>query len=713
MPHEISAPARVDTGLVSLVMLSRLHEIPADVDQLRHEFSDSGRTCETPDLLRAAKSLGLKARAINTRWDKLAKLTLPAIARHKEGRYFVIAKVDADRVLIHDPLEKRPLTLPRDIFESAWSGELVLITRRSSPLDSLRKFDISWFVPEVLRHRKLLGEVLLASFFIQVLALVSPLFFQVIIDKVLVHRGLTTLDVLALGLVAVTTFEIVLSLLRGYVLSHTVQRIDVKLGANLFRHMLSLPLSYFEARRVGDSVARAKEIESIRRFLTGSALTSVLDLFFVVVFLGVMYYFSPTLTWIVLGSLPFYVILSIVVTPVLRDRLNDKFNRGAEHQAFLVESIHGIQTVKAMAVEPQMRRRWEEQLADYVRTSFRADHLSNVAGQTAQFLNKITYVVLLWFGARLVLEGHLTIGQLVAFNMLAGRVSAPVLRIVQLWQDFQQAGISVERLGDILNTHPEPGMNPNRAVPSTIQGRVTLENVTFRYRPDSPEILRQVSLDVPAGQVIGVVGRSGSGKSTLTKLVQRLYVPESGRVLVDGHDLALLHPAWLRRQVGVVLQESFLFNKSVRDNIALSDPGISMDAVIEAAQLAGAHEFILQLPEGYDTVVGEHGGRLSGGQRQRISIARALVSNPRIVILDEATSALDYESERIIQDNMKAICAGRTVFIIAHRLSTVRVCDRIVVMDKGRIVEQGTHGELVKQTGFYAKLHQYQAGAAP
>ncbi|MBI3777228.1 MAG: type I secretion system permease/ATPase [Gammaproteobacteria bacterium] len=710
MPHEVSESSRVDTGLASLAILSRLHEIPADIRQLRHEFTDSSKVCNTRDILRAAKYLGLKARAVETRWDKLKDLTLPAICRHRDGRYFVIAKVDQDRVLIHDPLEKRPLTLPRDIFESAWSGELILITRRSSPLDAFRKFDISWFVPEVLRYKKLMGEVLLASFFIQVLALISPLFFQVIIDKVLVHRGLTTLDVLALGLIAVSVFEIILSVLRGYVLSHTVQRIDVKLGAKLFRHMLSLPLSYFESRRVGDSVARAKEIESIRRFLTGSALSSVLDLFFVVVFLAVMYYFSPMLTWIVIGSLPLYVVLSLIVTPILRDRLNDKFNRGAEHQAFLVESIHGIQTVKAMAVEPQMRRRWEEQLADYVRTSFRADNLSNVASQLAGFLNKITYVVLLWVGARLVLDGQLTIGQLVAFNMLAGRVSAPVLRIVQLWQEFQQAGISVERLGDILNTHPEPGINSNRAVPAAIQGRVTLENVTFRYRPDSPEILRQVSLDVPAGQIIGIVGRSGSGKSTLTKLVQRLYVPEGGRVTVDGLDLALLHPSWLRRQVGVVLQESFLFNKSVRDNIALSDPGTSMDDVIAAAQLAGAHEFILQLPEGYDTIVGEHGGRLSGGQRQCIAIARALITNPRIVIFDEATSALDYESERIIQDNMKSICSGRTVFIIAHRLSTVRVCDRIVVMDKGQIVEQGTHADLLQQPGIYTKLHQYQAG---
>jgi subfamily B ATP-binding cassette protein HlyB/CyaB len=328
----------------------------------------------------------------------------------------------------------------------------------------------------------------------------------------------------------------------------------------------------------------------------------------------------------------------------------------------------------------------------------------------AGLINKISYALILWFGARLVVSGDLTVGQLVAFNMLAGRVSGPILRLVQLWQDFQQAGISVQRLGDILNAKPEPGYNPNRASLPAIQGRVTFEQVTFRYQPDQPEILKRISLDIQPGQVIGIVGRSGSGKSTLTKLVQRMYVPESGRVMVDGVDLALVEPAWLRRQVGVVMQENFLFNRSVRDNIALSDPGLPMEAVIHAAQMAGAHEFILELSEGYDTLVGEHGSNLSGGQRQRIAIARALITNPRILIFDEATSALDYESERIIQNNMRGICKGRTVFIIAHRLSTVRGCDKIIVIDKGQIIESGSHQQLLTRKGAYAKLYNYQLG---
>ena len=363
-----------------------------------------------------------------------------------------------------------------------------------------------------------------------------------------------------------------------------------------------------------------------------------------------------------------------------------------------------------MAVEPQMQRRWEEQLAGYVASSFRVLRLGNTASNTVQFVNKAVMAGILYFGARLVISGDLTVGELVAFNMLAGRVSQPVLRLAQIWQDFHQARLSVERLGDILNTAPEPRFNPARAALPAIRGDVTFDHVVFRYRIDGPEILHDVSFSVSAGQVIGIVGPSGSGKSTVAKLIQRLYIPERGRVLVDGVDLAMVDTSWLRRQVGAVLQENVLFNQSIRDNIALPDPAMPIERVVEAAKLAGAHDFILELPEGYDTVVGERGASLSGGQRQRIAIARALVTNPRILIFDEATSALDYESERIIQDNMQRIAQGRTVFVIAHRLSTVRRSDRIITIDRGRLVEDGTHEELISKGGRYATLHRVQAG---
>jgi subfamily B ATP-binding cassette protein HlyB/CyaB len=364
-----------------------------------------------------------------------------------------------------------------------------------------------------------------------------------------------------------------------------------------------------------------------------------------------------------------------------------------------------------MAVEPQMQRRWEEQLAAYVAASFRVVSLGNVASQAVQLVSKLVTAGTLYYGAMLVIDGDLSVGELVAFNMLAGRVTQPVLRLAQMWQDFHQARLSVARLGDILNTAPEPSYNPARAALPAIRGEITFEHVTFRYRIDGPEVLHDVSFTVPAGQIVGIVGPSGSGKSTLAKLVQRLYVPESGRILVDGVDLAMVDTAWLRRQIGVVLQEDFLFNQSVRDNIALADPAMRTEQVIAAATLAGAHDFILELPEGYDTSVGDRGVLLSGGQRQRIAIARALAPAPRILIFDEATSALDYESERIIQQNMRRICAGRTVFIIAHRLSAVRHADRIVTIEHGRIMEDGCHDELIRNGGRYALLHRVQAGA--
>jgi subfamily B ATP-binding cassette protein HlyB/CyaB len=423
-----------------------------------------------------------------------------------------------------------------------------------------------------------------------------------------------------------------------------------------------------------------------------------------------MLVYSLLLTGIVLASFPFYIAISAGATPLFRARLDEKFRRGAENQAFLVESVTGVETLKAMAVEPQMQRRWEEQLAGYVAASFRVLRLGNTASQSVQLVNKLAMAGILYFGARLVIAGDLTVGELVAFNILAGRVSAPVLRLAQVWQDFHQARLSIARLGDILNATPEPSLNAGRAALPAIRGEIAFEHVTFRYRIDGPEVLHDVSFTVPPGEVVGVVGPSGSGKSTVTRLVQRLYVPESGRVLIDGIDVAAVDPTWLRRQVGVVLQENVLFNRSVRDNIALSDPAMPIERVMAAATLAGAHDFILELPEGYDTVVGERGSSLSGGQRQRIAIARALVANPRILIFDEATSALDYESERVIQQNMRQIARGRTVLIIAHRLSTVRSADRIMTIDRGRLVENGTHDELIETGGRYANLYRLQAG---
>src|SRR5262245_11429988 len=708
MTPENNKPGAGDAGLAALVTLLRFHGIGADQEQIRHQCG--GVAIGVPEMLRVARALGLKARTYRSSWTRLPKTPLPGIAVLRDGTFLLLAKTNEDKALVQAPLSPRPTLMTRNELEAVWGGELVLMTRRASLTDLSRRFDFTWFLGAIHKYRHMFGEVLVASFFLQIFALVSPLFFQVVIDKVLVHRSMTTLDVLVIGLVAIGIFETILGILRTYLFSHTTNRVDVELGARLFRHLLALPIAYFQARRVGDSVARVRELENIRNFLTSSALTLVIDLLFTFVFLAVMFFYSPLLTWIVLGAFPFYIGISAGATPLFRRRLDEKFQRGAENQAFLVESVTGVETLKAMAVEPQMQRRWEEQLAGYVAASFRVISLGNTASQTVQLVNKLVIAGTLYFGAQLVIDGSLTVGELVAFNMLAGRVSAPVLRLAQIWQDFHQARLSVARLGDILNTAAEPTYSPTRAALPAIRRDVVIEHVTFRYRVAGPEVLHDFSFSVPAGQVVGIVGPSGSGKSTLAKLIQRLHVPESGRVLVDGADLAMVDLAWLRRQIGVVLQENVLFNRSVRDNIALANPTEPMERVVAAASLAGAHEFILELHGGYDTIVGERGSSLSGGQRQRIAIARALITQPRILIFDEATSALDYESERIIQDNMKRIVEGRTVFIIAHRLSTVRRVDRIITLERGRIVEDGTHDELIRTGGRYAKLHRLQSG---
>ncbi len=699
-----------DSGAACLVLLLRFFGMPGDVESIRHEFGQSATPLETKDIIRAARKIGLKSRPIKSNWDRLQKTSLPAIAKLKDDQFIILGQITEDKILVQEPGINRPITLTRKEFEQKWDGDVILATRRVPLLGKGGKFDITWFLPVLLRYKKIFSEVLVASFFLQIFALVSPLFFMVVIDKVLVHRGLTTLDVLVFGLIVVSIFEVFLGLLRTYIFSHTTNRVDVELGAKLFDHLLKLPLAYFQARRTGESIARVRELENIRNFITGSSLTLVIDLFFTFVFFIVMYIFAPTLTYIVLASIPFYVVLSVVITPILRRRLEEKFQRGAVNQAFLVESISGVETLKAMAVEPQMQRRWEDQLAGYVGASFKTSHLSNIAGQSAQLISKLTLALTLYFGALLVVGGEMTVGQLVGFNMLSQRVIGPILRLANLWQDFQQARISVERLGDILNTPTEPRQSMTRATLPEIQGQVDLEGITFRYQPDTPEVLRRVNLKISPGEVIGIVGPSGSGKSTLTKLIQRLYIPESGRILVDGVDLAMVDTTWLRRQIGVVLQENILFNRSVRENIALSDPSISMDRILAAAKLAGAHEFILELAEGYDTEVGERGSTVSGGQRQRIAIARALVTNPRILIFDEATSALDYESETAIQRNMRDICKGRTVIIIAHRLSAVRNANRIITVEAGEIVEEGTHDELLAKNGRYARLYSLQSG---
>ncbi|QEH45245.1 type I secretion system permease/ATPase [Aggregatibacter actinomycetemcomitans] len=696
-------------ALQALEVLAQYHNISINPEEIKHKFDIDGHGLNQTKWLLAARSLGLKVRTTNKTIDRLPFLHLPVLAWRDDGDHFILLKIDqeTDRYLIFDLMQKNPIVLDKNEFEERYQSKVILVASRASIVGNLAKFDFTWFIPAVIKYRKIFIETLIVSIFLQIFALITPLFFQVVMDKVLVHRGFSTLNVITVALAIVVLFEIILGGLRTYVFAHSTSRIDVELGARLFRHLLALPISYFEARRVGDTVARVRELDQIRNFLTGQALTSILDLLFSFIFFAVMWYYSPKLTLVVLGSLPCYVIWSVFISPILRRRLDDKFARNADNQSFLVESVTAINTIKAMAISPQMTNIWDKQLASYVAASFKVTVLATIGQQGIQLIQKAVMVINLWLGAHLVISGDLSIGQLIAFNMLAGQIISPVIRLAQIWQDFQQVGISVTRLGDVLNS-PTENNTASVSLPE-IQGEISFRNIKFRYKPDSPMILNNINLDISQGEVIGIVGRSGSGKSTLTKLIQRFYIPEQGQVLIDGHDLALADPNWLRRQVGVVLQDNVLLNRSIRENIALTNPGMPMEKVIAAAKLAGAHDFISELREGYNTVVGEQGAGLSGGQRQRIAIARALVNNPRILIFDEATSALDYESENIIMHNMHKICQNRTVLIIAHRLSTVKNADRIIVMDKGEIIEQGKHQELLKdEKGLYSYLHQLQ-----
>lgn len=512
------------------------------------------------------------------------------------------------------------------------------------------------------------------------------------------------MDVLAVGLILITVFETALSIARNYVFAHTTSKIDVILSCRLFKHLFSLPLRYFETRRVGDTIARVRELENIRRFLTGVPLNTLLDALFIIVYIIIMYFYSVRLTNITLLSLPILAAITAIITPILKARLDDKFKAGADQQSYLVETVNGVQTIKSFAVEPGIEQKWEGLLADYTTANFRTTMLGNTAGALAQFVQKCFDIAILYFGAKLVIAGEMTVGQMVAFRMLSGRVSQPVMRLVQMWQDFQQTSLSIKRLGDIFHAKPEPALQKSQTRLPDIIGNIIFDKVSFRYRPDGSQVIKNMSFRIPANRVIGVVGRSGSGKSTISKLIQRLYVPETGKIIIDGIDLAMADPVWLRRQIGVVLQESFLFNASIRDNIALQNPAASMEEIVYAARIAGAHDFIVELSEGYDTMVGEHGTGLSGGQKQRIAIARALLTNPRILIFDEATSALDYESESIIQNNLKQICKNRTVIIIAHRLSTLKDADAIMVVEKGSIAEYGTIQNLIDKKGIYYHL---------
>ena len=699
-----------NTGAACLTMVAQHLQNPVQLEWVQRQL----RGQKPKNLVEAGEKVGLVLRKLQVNWSELNQLSFPALllwnqsnqeSKNSQLNWVVAYGMKGNFLIIANPQnpDYSCEQLSQSVVENCWDGTLW----QTELISQQETFNLAWFIPAVWKYRGLLGEVLLASFTLQLLGLASPLITQVIIDKVMVQESLATLDVMAIALLLVAAFESILGMLRLFIFTHTARRLDLSLSAQLFRHLMRLPLAYFESRRVGDTVARVQELEQIRQFLTGTALTVILDSIFAVVYLGLMFYYNIPLTFVALAVLPLFATLTIVTTPILRNWLNETFNRSADSQSFLVETITGIHSVKAHAAEPVARERWEGLFARFIRTGFKASTTSNISSNIGDFLTNFSTLIILWFGAKLVIDHQLTIGQLIAFQMLSGRVTSPLLRLVQLWQNLQQVLLSVDRIGDILNAAPETEAGTGLVLPP-LKGEVNFDQVFFRYNANTEPVLKGISFNIEPGQFVGIVGRSGSGKSTLSKLLQRLYQIESGRILIDGFDIKSSDLASLRQQIGVVLQEDFLFNGSILENITLGNPDITSEQVVEAARLAVAHDFISQLPYGYENNVGERGTALSGGQRQRIALARLFLASAPILILDEATSALDSETEQQVLQNLKNVSSNRTVFLIAHRFAPLKRADLILVMEKGIIAERGTHLELLKQKGLYWSLYQRQ-----
>lgn len=698
----------MQSALTALEIVGKLNRISIDSRSIIKEYALSENEPSIEELTRIAKHQGFRSSIKKLPIEKIIKnYPLPAIVLKKDGTYMSIIQVNEEKkeLLVFDITSKEPYIMSYGEYEIISSTKVIVL--RHKMLSQQVRFGFGWFYAQMLNYKKIIGEVLLASFILQLFGLVTPLFTQVILDKVLVHRSMTTLDVLAIAFVAVAVFDFIINLIRNYIFVHTTSKIDAKLGAKLFHHLLALPIAYFEKRKVGNIIARVRELDTIREFIANKSISVILDVLFSFVFVAVMLLYSVKLTMLVVSFVAVIGLIYFFITPQLRKRLEEKFQMGAQSNAYLVESVTGVQTVKSLALEGSMQRKWEDYLAKYVNSSFHLSNLSNVLGGISGMLQKLMTISMLYVGVTLVLEGKLSVGQLIAFQMFANQFSGPVLRLVNLWNEFQQTLLSVDRIGDILNT-PTEQKNEKAITLPKIDGSVRFDNIGFSYSPDMPNVLNGISAEFKAGQSVGLVGRSGSGKSTITKLIQRLYIPNSGTIYIDSVDIRHMNPKWLRNNIGVVLQENFLFSGTIKDNISLSRPDAPMEHIIAVAQMAGAHEFISELPEGYDTQVGERGASLSGGQRQRVAIARALIINPRILIFDEATSALDYESEKIIQNNMNTIKQGRTMFVVAHRLTTVKDCDVILVLERGCVVERGTHKELLELKGYYHKLYTQQ-----
>jgi ATP-binding cassette subfamily B protein len=712
----VRGQGELEAPLACFQMLSKHLEIPfrKEVvrrilnDQIQRQGSISFQVCAY-----LSELIGLKSQLVDVPAVSINRIPTPALIRYRDS-FAVLYAIDGKTVVLGLPSQGIINCQINQLVEELETDDanlqpqvrvLLLSATKETPKE---RFGLGWFVPYLSRYRWVLIEVFIASFFVQLAALANPLVIQLIIDKVIVQNSISTLNILGVLLLAVGVFEAVLTTLRTYLFVDTTNRIDMSLGSQIIDHLLRLPLRYFDKRPVGELSTRINELENIRQFLTGTALTVVLDALFSLVYIVVMLFYSWQLTLVGLGTIPLFVVVTLIAAPTVSRQLRTKAERNAETQSYLVEVMSGIQTVKAQNIELRSRFSWQKKYAKFVAAGFKTVLTSTLANSTSQFLSKLSSLLVLWVGSYLVLKGELTLGELIAFRIISSYVTTPILRLAQIWQNFQETGLSLERLSDIVDTPQEAEVDRNNIPLPAVSGAVKYENVSFRFAASGPLQLSNVNVEFTAGKFVGIVGQSGSGKSTMMKLLLRLYDTESGRILVDGYDIAKVELYSLRRQIGVVPQDTLLFDGTVQENIALTNPEATTEEIIEAAQIAVAHEFIMTLPNGYNTRVGERGSALSGGQRQRIAIARSVLQRPKILVLDEATSALDYPTERQICLNLARAFKGNTVFFITHRLNTVSSADTIVVMDNGRMIEQGSHQELMAAKGHYFYLYQQQ-----
>ncbi len=692
----------------SFLLLTRMLNCEISYDDIIFKVGSSDEIIEEDIFYVANEYFGLKTKKIDTDIQKLRNKPLPAIVKLKDNRYSLILSVKEDKYTVYDLDSSKQITLTQDEFADIYDGSIILVSKKDTK-DEIINFGLTWFIKSFFKQDRLVYHVLFAAFIIQIFALVTPLFTMIIIDKVFSSSGNSTLEVLIIGLFIISVFDFIIGFSRKHLLSHMTSIIDVTMVSKFFRHLTSLPLSFFSSKQSGDTVARFKEIEFIRNFISSGLLTSFIDFPFGIIFLIVMYLFSPTLTIIVLIAIVIIFLLYGVANPILKERLKKKLQLSTDSQSYLFDCVSSIETIKSMSIEPTIRRDYEEHLAKQTKHNTKTDDISGNISQIASFINKLTVALCLWIGAVSVLDGNMTAGQLIAFNMLIGRIMAPAQRIAQTLQQIYQVKISTKRIQEIFNTNQEVAINSHQTNLPKIKGQVVFDKVSFKYNEETPLVLNNISLKVNIGEIVGIVGKSGSGKTTFTRLLQRLFYPTSGKISIDNFDIAGVDPNWLRRQIGVVMQDNLLLNKSIKENITLANPKATMKEVEYVCKLSGAVEFIEKLPHAYDTIVGERGSLLSTGQRQRIAIARALINNPKILIFDEATSAIDFESEMIIQKNLKKICEGRTVFIVSHRVSVLKIATKIVSLYNGKIIELGTKEELLKnEKGYFANLCKAQ-----